>query len=102
MRLNVWKKNEYLEYFWSTSFSMRIATWNINSVRLRIHHVLRFIKEQNIDVMCLQETKTEDEYFPISQFTDAGMKYCNFRGEKSYNGVAILSKIPIKKNSFEL
>ena len=74
---------------------MRIATWNINSVRLRIHHVLRFIKEQNIDVMCLQETKTEDEYFPIAQFIDAGMKYCNFRGEKSYNGVAILSKIPI-------
>ena len=72
---------------------MRIATWNINSVRLRIHHVLRFIKEQNIDVMCLQETKTEDDYFPISQFIDSGMKYCNFRGEKSYNGVAILTKI---------
>ena len=81
---------------------MRIATWNINSVRLRIHHVLRFIKEQNIDVMCLQETKTEDEYFPTSQFIEAGMKYCNFRGEKSYNGIAILSKIPIKENSFEL
>ena len=61
---------------------MRIATWNINSVRLRIHHVLRFIKEQKIDVMCLQETKTEDEYFPSSQFIDAGMRYCNFRGEK--------------------
>ena len=81
---------------------MRIATWNINSVRLRIHHVLRFIKEQNIDVMCLQETKTEDEFFPSSHFMDVGMKYCNFRGEKSYNGVAILSKIPIKENSFEL
>ena len=81
---------------------MRIATWNINSVRLRIAHVLRFIKEHKIDVMCLQETKTEDQYFPISQFIDAGMKYCNFRGEKSYNGVAILSKIPIKENSFEL
>ena len=79
---------------------MRIATWNINSVRLRIHHVLRFIKEQNLDVMCLQETKTEDEFFPISQFIDTGMKYCNFRGEKSYNGVAILSKLPIKEKSF--
>ena len=45
------------------SFSMRIATWNINSVRPRINHILWFIKEQNIDVMCLQETKTEDEYF---------------------------------------
>ena len=48
---------------------MRIATWNINSVRLRIHHVLRFIKEQNIDVMCLQETKTTDENFPSEDFT---------------------------------
>ena len=81
---------------------MRIATWNINSVRLRIHHVLRFIKEQNIDVMCLQETKTENKYFPITEFINAGMKYHNFRGEKSYNGVAILSKIPIKNNNFEL
>ena len=81
---------------------MRIATWNINSVRLRIHHVLRFIKEQNIDVMCLQETKTENKYFPLTEFIDNGMKYYNFRGEKSYNGVAILSKIPIKKNGFEL
>ena len=75
---------------------MRIATWNINSIRLRIAHVLRFIKEYDIDVMCLQETKTEDEYFPISKFIDAGMNYFNFRGEKSYNGVAILSKVPIK------
>ena len=80
---------------------MRIATWNINSVRLRIHNVLRFIKEQNIDVMCLQETKTENEYFPISEFIDVGMKYYNFRGEKSYNGVAILSKIPIINKSFK-
>ena len=51
---------------------MRIATWNINSVRLRIHHVLRFIKEQNIDVMCLQETKTPDEYFPHDEFEKIG------------------------------
>ena len=80
---------------------MRIATWNINSVRLRIHHVLRFIKEQNIDVMCLQETKTEDKYFPIEKFVDAGIKHYSFRGEKSYNGVAILSKIPIKSKNFE-
>ena len=79
---------------------MRIATWNINSVRLRINHVLRFIKEQNIDVMCLQETKTEDKFFPINQFKDAGIKYISFRGEKSYNGVAILSKIPLRDQGF--
>ena len=80
---------------------MRIATWNINSVRLRIHHVLRFIKEQNIDVMCLQETKTENEFFPIDEFINIGMNYNEVRGEKSYNGVAILSKVPIKETTFE-
>ena len=62
---------------------MRIATWNINSVRLRIHHVLSFIKEQNIDVMCLQETKVEDQFFPLEDFIQIGMKYFSFRGEKS-------------------
>ena len=81
---------------------MRIATWNINSVRLRIHHVLRFIQEKNIDVMCLQETKTEDQNFPINEFVNCGMKHFSFRGEKSYNGVAILSKIPIKNENYEL
>ena len=80
---------------------MRIATWNINSVRLRIHHVLRFIKEQDIDVMCLQETKTEDQFFPIEDFIKNGISYHFFRGEKSFNGVAIISKIPIIKKSFE-
>ena len=70
---------------------MRIATWNINSVRLRIHHVLRFIKEQKIDVLCLQETKTQDDFFPSEDFLKVGMKYQYYRGEKSYNGVAILS-----------
>jgi exodeoxyribonuclease III len=70
---------------------MRIATWNINSVRLRIHQVLRFVQEQNIDVMCLQETKTQDEFFPAADFLKLGMKYQYFRGEKSYNGVAIIS-----------
>ena len=71
---------------------MRIATWNINSVRLRINHVLRFIKEQNIDVMCLQETKTQDEFFPKYELEKYGFKHQYFRGEKSYNGVAIISR----------
>ena len=78
-------------------FSMLIATWNINSVRLRIHHILRFIKEQNIDVMCLQETKTQDEYFPRKEFAEIGFVNQYFRGEKSYNGVAILSKVDFKE-----
>ena len=80
---------------------MRIATWNINSIRLRLNQVLRFMREQKIDVMCLQETKTEDQFFPIDDFIKNGISHLFFRGEKSYNGVAIISKIPIIKKSFE-
>ena len=47
---------------------MKIATWNINSVRLRLNQVIRFINENNIDVLCLQETKTQDEFFPSEDF----------------------------------
>ncbi len=72
---------------------MRIATWNINSVRLRIQQVLRFVKEQNIDVICLQETKTPNDSFPSDHFEKIGFVHQIFKGEKSYNGVAILSKI---------
>ena len=79
---------------------MKIATWNINSVRLRLPQVLRFIKEQNIDVLCLQETKTQDEYFPSDDFTKIGMGHQYFRGEKSYNGVAILSKVKFTDNKY--
>jgi len=78
---------------------MRIATWNINSVRLRLPQVLKLIKDKNIDLLCLQETKTPDEYFPIEEFENIGFKYQVFRGEKSYNGVAILSKIKISEGS---
>ena len=79
---------------------MRIATWNINSVRLRLRQVLRFIKEQNIDVMCLQETKTPDEYFPKKEFEEVGFINQYFRGEKSYNGVAILSNINFEEPKY--
>ena len=77
---------------------MKIATWNINSVRLRIEQVLKFINDQNIDLLCLQETKTEDQFFPSDEFLKTGMKHQYYRGEKSYNGVAILSKIKFEEN----
>jgi exodeoxyribonuclease-3 len=76
---------------------MKIATWNINSVRLRIEQVLKFINDQNIDILCLQETKTEDQFFPSDDFLKIGMRHQYFRGEKSYNGVAILSKIKFQE-----
>ena len=79
---------------------MKIATWNINSIRLRIAHVLRFIKEQKIDVLCLQETKTLDEFFPHEEFKKSGYKHQKYRGEKSYNGVAILSKVEFTDSGY--
>ena len=79
---------------------MRIATWNINSIRTRLNHVINFIKKNDIDVMCLQETKTTDEFFPINEFRSIGLTYYYFRGEKSYNGVAILSKYPLLQKSY--
>ena len=74
---------------------MRLATWNVNSVRLRIENIIKFTKKFNIDVLCLQETKTEDTYFPLEEFRNKGYLYSYFEGQKSYNGVAILTKIPI-------
>ncbi|PCJ99110.1 MAG: exodeoxyribonuclease III [Zetaproteobacteria bacterium] len=75
---------------------MRIATWNINSVRLRAPQLLRLMKESNLDVVCLQETKTPDEHFPLDTIKDAGYEHIHFSGMKSYNGVAIISRIPFK------
>ncbi|MCB9987821.1 MAG: exodeoxyribonuclease III [Rhodospirillales bacterium] len=73
---------------------MRILTWNINSVRLRIDLLKRVIKECDPDVICLQETKTPDEHFPLMDVVGAGYPHTHIHGMKSYNGVAILSKIP--------
>ena len=79
---------------------MRIATWNINSVRLRISQVIKFIQEQKIDVICLQETKTLDEYFPSDEFKNNGYDYQYYRGEKSYNGVAIISNTKLTDTNY--
>ena len=75
---------------------MKLATWNINSVRLRIDLVTRFLKECDVDVLCLQETKTEDGFFPVDALAEAGWMHHAFRGEKSYNGVAIVSRHPLE------
>lgn len=74
---------------------MKIISWNINSVRLRLPLVLKLIEQANPDIICLQETKTPDEHFPKDVLVAAGYPHIEFRGEKSYNGVATLSKIPI-------
>ncbi len=76
--------------------NLRIATWNINSVRLRIDMVLRFLAEHNADVLCLQETKSPDGNFPTKAFEDAGYGHIHKIGMKGYNGVAVISKHPFE------
>ncbi len=73
---------------------MKVMTWNINSVRLRAELVLKAVDILRPDVICLQETKTPDEFFPHDAFDAAGFKYRHINGMKGYNGVAILSRIP--------
>ena len=70
---------------------MRIATWNVNSVRTRLKQVLRWLAEEQPDLLCLQETKVEDRLFPRDAFSEAGYE-ATVSGQKSYNGVAILSR----------
>jgi exodeoxyribonuclease-3 len=71
-----------------------IVTWNINSVRLRIESVARFLKEQQPDVLCLQETKCPDANFPSGAFKDLGYEHIALNGQKGYHGVAIVSRRP--------
>jgi exodeoxyribonuclease-3 len=75
--------------------TITVATWNINSIRLRLPLLAKFIQEENPDIICLQETKVADEFFPLKALHDLGYPHVVFRGQKSYNGVAILSKIPL-------
>jgi exodeoxyribonuclease-3 len=75
--------------------SIRIATWNINSVRFRMEIVMRLLDELVPDVLCLQETKVGDEHFPREAFAERGWPHLALAGMKSYNGVAILSRLPI-------
>ena len=73
---------------------MKIATWNVNSLKVRLPHLLRWLAENPVDVLCLQETKLTDDKFPISEINDAGYQVV-FSGQKTYNGVAILARLPI-------
>jgi exodeoxyribonuclease-3 len=72
-----------------------IATWNINSVRLRIGLVSRYLEEQRPDVLCLQETKCPDGQFPHAEFRERGYRHIAINGQKGYHGVAVVSKLPI-------
>lgn len=70
---------------------MKIATWNVNSIRVRLPQVLEWLEKESPDVLCLQETKVTDEDFPAEAFRGAGY-HAVFAGQKTYNGVATLSR----------
>ena len=74
-----------------SQFKLKIVTWNVNSVKARLNNILNYIKDTHPDIILLQETKTEDKSFPIQEFKNAGY-YVEIFGQKSYNGVAIISK----------
>lgn len=71
-----------------------LTTWNINSVRLRLDQVIRFLAENEPDVLCLQETKCPNDHFPSAAFKALGYQYIALNGQKGYHGVATLSRIP--------
>ena len=79
--------------------ALTLATWNINSVRLRLDLVRRFIDETRPDVLCLQETKTPDELFPREAFESLGYGHMLVHGMKGYNGVAVLARAPLVASS---
>lgn len=74
---------------------MRLVTWNVNSVRLRLDLLARVAEQLAPDVICLQETKVTDDLFPVEGCRALGFEHMAFAGMKSYNGVAILSKRPL-------
>ena len=71
---------------------MKIATWNVNSIKSRIDHVLKWCELNQPDVLCLQETKIVDEKFPYAKLKAIGYAHVEAFGERAYNGVAIISK----------
>ena len=75
-------------------YSMKIATWNVNSINVRMPQLMAWLAEAEPDILCVQETKTVDDSFPLLEFQSAGYEVV-FTGQKSYNGVAIISKFPI-------
>lgn len=74
---------------------MRLASWNVNSLRVRLGHLLDWLADVQPDVACLQETKTEDANFPVAELRNAGY-HAAFCGQRAYNGVAILSRSEIQ------
>jgi len=75
--------------------SVLIASWNVNSVRTRLEHVLAWLQRTQPDLLCLQETKVDDPLFPVAAFEAIGYQV-HFHGQKAYNGVALVSREPLE------
>ncbi|MGH6767605.1 MAG: exodeoxyribonuclease III [Xanthobacteraceae bacterium] len=78
---------------------LTVTTWNINSVRLRIDLVAKFIKAVRPDVLCLQETKCPDDKFPRKRFKRLGYEHIALNGQKGYHGVVVVSRLPFETSS---
>jgi exodeoxyribonuclease-3 len=81
------------------SQTIKIASWNINSVRARLDIVTRFLTEEAPDILCLQETKVMDDTFPGGTFRQLGYNHQILHGQPMHHGVAIISKIPIREDA---
>jgi exodeoxyribonuclease-3 len=77
---------------------LKIASWNINSVRARIDLVTRFLQEEAPDILCLQETKVTDDIFPGGVFRQMGYNHHILHGQPMHHGVAIISKVPMRED----
>ncbi|HEX2546741.1 MAG TPA: exodeoxyribonuclease III [Ramlibacter sp.] len=75
---------------------MKLTTWNVNSLTARLQHVLDWTKSNPVDVLCLQELKLTDDKFPLDALRAAGYEHCAVFGQKTYNGVAVLSRYPLR------
>lgn len=72
----------------------KIATWNVNSLKIRLEQVIQWLETSQADLLAIQETKVSDDHFPLSAFTERGYQVA-YSGQKTYNGVAVISKQPI-------
>ena len=79
---------------------LTVTTWNVNSVRLRMNLVARFVKAARPDILCLQETKCPDDRFPLKRFKRLGYEHIALNGQKGYHGVVVISRLPLE--SFEV
>src|SRR4051812_2861762 len=75
---------------------MKITTWNVNSLAARLQHVLDWTQANPVDVLCLQELKLSDDKFPLDVLRGIGYEHCAVFGQKTYNGVAVMSRFPLR------